>query len=418
MTEDASTTTRRSRWRLVAYFGVVVLVLVAGLVGALVWYASTPQFTARVHQAVVDILERATGGRVEMGAFRWSARNLTIDVDDLTIHGKEAAGEVPYFHVRHLTLDASILSFLAPKIHLISLTAESPTLHLIVLPDGTTNQPQPRVASNKPLPQTLLSMAIEQTRVQDGLLLVNDRKVPFEMAAGPLQLTMRYLSEQAAYQATLDTQNITFRLKNSTETHSRLQVSLHLTRDTVKIDGLNLQTGNSRLMATGEMRNFAAPSWQTNVWGSVDAREIGAMTGVDGLRNGKAQLSMDAHGSADGTFRVSGHVDLRSGEWEAPWLRLRNVDLHTNVTVDDDQCSLTDFSSVLEDQGRIAGSMVLKHCVGPSAPIVTAVCEKCFSAVKNWAQTTQSTRAAGAPASEVREENGKACRAGISAAAS
>ena len=372
MTEDASTTTRRSRWRLVAYIGVVVLVLVAGLVGALVWYASTPQFTARVHQAVVDILERATGGRVEMGAFRWSARNLTIDVDNLTIHGKEVAGEIPYFHVRHLTLNASILSFLAPKIHLISLTAESPTLHLIVLPDGTTNQPQPRVASNKPLPQTLLSMAIEQTRVQNGLLLVNDRKVPFEMAAGPLQLTMRYLSEQAAYQATLDTQNITFRLKNSTETHSRLQVSLHLTRDTVKIDGLNLQTGNSRLMATGEMRNFAAPSWQTNVWGSVDAREIGAMTGVDGLRNGKAQLSMDAHGSADGTFRVSGHVDLRSGEWEAPWLRLRNVDLHTNVTVDDDQCSLTDFSSVLEDQGRIAGSMVLKHCVGPSAPIVTA----------------------------------------------
>ena len=46
------------------------------------------------------------------------------------------------------------------------------------------------------------------------------------------------------------------------------------------------------------------------------------------------------------------------------------MDLHTNVTVDDDQCSLTDFSSVLEDQGRIAGSMVLKHCVGPSAPVV------------------------------------------------
>ena len=57
-------------------------------------------------------------------------------------------------------------------------------------------------------------------------------------------------------------------------------------------------------------------------------------------------------GAADGKFRVSGHVDLRSGEWEAPWLRLRNVDLHTNVTVDNDQCSLTDFSSVLEDREK------------------------------------------------------------------
>jgi translocation and assembly module TamB len=371
MTEDASTTKQRSRWRWVAYTGAAAVLLVGVLVGSLAWYASTPTFTAHVHRAVVDVLERATGGRVEMGSFRWSVRHFTIEVDDLTIHGKEAPGEVPYFHVRHLSLDASLLTFLTPRIHLTSLTAVSPTFHLIVLPDRTTNQPQPRVASSEPLPQTLLSMAIEQTRIQGGLLLVNDRKVPFELAAGPMQLVMRYMSEQSVYQATLDTKNITFRLKNSTETHSRLQVSLRLAQDSVWIDSLHLQTGDSRLMATGEVRDFAAPSWKTNVWGSVDAREIGAMTGEDELRNGKAQLSMEAQGTADGKFRVSGHVDLQSGEWEAPWLRLRNVDLHTNVTVDDDQCSLTDFSSVLEDEGKISGSMVLRHCVGPSERVIT-----------------------------------------------
>ncbi|MHB1672667.1 MAG: translocation/assembly module TamB domain-containing protein [Acidobacteriaceae bacterium] len=373
MMEDASTTKRRSRWRWVAYIGPAALLLVAVLVGSLVWYASTPKFTARVHRKVVDALERATGGRVEMGAFRWSARTLTIEVDDLTIHGKEGPGEVPYFHVRHLTLDASLLTFLTPKIRLTNLTAVGPTIHLIVLPDGTTNQPHPSVASNRPLPQSLLSMAIEQTRVQDGWLLVNDRKMPFEMAAGPMHLMMWYLSEQAAYQASLDTRNITFRLKNSTETHSRLQVSLRLARDSVTIDSLDLQTGNSRLMATGEVRNFAAPDWKTNVWGSVDAREVGAIAGEDELRNGKAQLSIEAHGTADGKFRVSGHVDLRSGEWEAPWLRLRNVDLRTNVNVDNDTCSFTDFSSVLEDQGKISGSMVLQHCVGPPTPVISPV---------------------------------------------
>lgn len=370
MTEDASTTTPRSRWRWVAYTVAAALLLVAALVGSLAWYASTPKFTARVHESVVGALERATGGRVEMGWFRWSVRNFTIEVDDLTIHGKEGPGEVPYFHVRHLTLDASLLTFLTPKIRLTSLTAVSPTLHLIVLPDGTTNQPQPQVASTEPLPQTLLSMAVEQTRVQDGWLLMNDHKVPFEMAAGPMHLMMRYIPEQAAYQATLDTRNITFRLKNSTETHSTLQVSLRLAQDSVRIDSLHFQTGDSRLMATGELRDFSAPNWKTKVWGSVDAREIGAMTGEDELRNGKVQLSMEAHGAADGKFLVSGHVDLRSGEWEAPWLRLRAVDLHTNIAVDDDTCSFTDFSSVLEDDSKISGSMALRHCVGPSAPVI------------------------------------------------
>ena len=372
MTEDASTTKRASRWRWVATTAAVAALLVAMLIGSLAWYASTPTFTARVHQAVIDVMERATGGRVEMGSFRWSVRHFTIEVNDLTIHGKESPGEIPYFHVQHLTLDASLLTFLTPEIRLTSLTAISPTFHLIVLPDGTTNQPQPRVASNESLPQTLLNMAIEQIRIEDGMVLVNDRKVPFELTAGPMQLMMRYMWEQSAYQATLDTRNITFRLKNSTEVHSRLQVKLQLMRDSIRIDSLNLQTGESRLMATGEVRNFSAPNWTTNVWGSVDAREIGAMTGEDELRNGKAQLSMEAHGAADGKFRVSGHVDLRSGEWEAPWLRLRNVDLHTNVTVDDNDCVLTDFSSALEDQGKISGSMVLQHCVGPSAPVVVS----------------------------------------------
>jgi translocation and assembly module TamB len=370
MTEDASTTKRASRWRWVAITVAVAVLLVGALIASLAWYASTPAFTAHVHQEVINVLERATGGRVEMGSLRWSVRHFTIDIEDLTIHGKEGPGEIPYFHVKHLMMDASLLTFLTPRIRLTSLTAVSPTFHLIVLPNGTTNQPQPRVASSEPLPQTLLSMAVEQTRIEDGMVLVNDRKVPFELAAGPMHLIMRYMPQQSAYQASLNTRNITFRLKNSTETHSRLQVKLELARDSIKVDSLNLQTGDSRLMATGEVRDFAAPSWKTNVWGSVDAREIGAMTGEDELRNGKAQLSFEAHGAAGGRFRVSGHVDLRSGEWEAPWLRLRNVDLHTNVTVDDDQCSLTDFSSVLEDGGKISGSMVLRHCVGPSAPVV------------------------------------------------
>ena len=368
--ENGAAKTRRSRWRMVAYAVAAMLALVVALIGALVWYANTPQFAARVHHAVVDVLERTTGGRVEMRSFRWSLRHFAIEVNDLTIHGKEAAGEVPYFHVSHLMLHASILTLLSPKISLTSLTAESPTIHLIVYPDGTTNQPQPRVASQQPLPQALLSMAIDDTRVENGVFLLNNRKIPFNLAAGPIQLAMRYVSDPAEYQASLDIRNITFRLKSDSGAHSRLKVSLRLRRDAVKIENLDLETGNSRLIGSGELQNFSSPSWQANIRGSVDARQIGAMTGVDALRAGIAQLSIDAHGAANGTFQVSGHVVMRSGAWVAPWLTLRNVDLRTNIYVDNDTCSLTDFSSVLDDQGRIAGSMVLKHCVGPSAPVI------------------------------------------------
>jgi translocation and assembly module TamB len=376
----ASDTPRRTgglRWRYVAYVATVALALTIAVVGTAIWYASTPRFAMRVHRTLVDTLERATGGKVEIRSFEWSVRHLTVEVDGLTIHGKESPDQAPYFHVDHLTLHAKIISFFTPKIALASLTAQRPTFHLILYPDGTTNQPQPHTASNQPLPQTLLSLAIDNTRVQDGLILLNNRAVPWEMASGPLQLTMQYESASVNYQAELETKNITFRLKNATEAHSQLKARVSLTRNVVKIDSLDLKTGRSQLAVTGQLRNFSQPSWHMTVNGSIDAREMGAITGEDELRNGEARLNIRAHGEpgesedANATFQVTGHVDLRSAEWESSWLRLRNVELHTNLIVDDDQCSLTGFSSVLDDGGKIGGSLVMKHCVGPSAPVVS-----------------------------------------------
>jgi translocation and assembly module TamB len=37
--------------------------------------------------------------------------------------------------------------------------------------------------------------------------------------------------------------------------------------------------------------------------------------------------------------------------------------------VDENDCVLTDFSSVLEDGGKVSGKMVLRHCVGPSEAV-------------------------------------------------
>ncbi len=367
--------TRRLGRRHVVYVAAVVLALAIAIAGTLLWYASTPQFAARVHQTLVTTLERATGGKVEIRSFQWSVRHLAIEVDGLTIHGKESPDQAPYFHLDHLTLRAKIISFFTPKIALASLSAERPTLHLILYPDGTTNQPQPHTASKQPLPQTLLSLAVDNTRIQDGLILLNNRAVPWEMAAGPLQLTMQYAGAKAEYQATLATKDITFKLKNAAQAHSQLSARVNLSRDAVSLESLDLKTGHSLLAVTGQLRNFSHPSWQIAIHGSIDAREVGAITGEDELRDGLAQLRIQAHGDpgdgATANFQATGHVDLRSGEFESSWLRLRKVDLHTDLIVDNDQCSLTGFSSVLEDQGRIAGSLVMKHCVGPSAPTVS-----------------------------------------------
>lgn len=366
----------RLRWRHGAYFIIIVVVIAAAVIGGALWYASRPQFAARVRRTVVATLERTTGGKVDIGSFQWSVRRLAIQVNDLTVHGKEGPGEAPYFHVDRLTLRAKILSFFTPTIALASLSAQHPVFHLILYRDGTTNQPQPRHASGKPLSEVLLHLAVDRTRVENGVVLLNDRRIPWEMAAGPLQLTVRYLADEKEYHSQIKTKNITFRLKNATEAHSELTASVNLGRDQVKLESLDLKTGNSRLFVTGQLRNFSQPAWQVAVRGTLDARQVGAITGESQLRDGVAGLNIHAHGAPASTgekFQVTGHVDLRHGAWQAPWLRLSNVELHTNLIVNNDQCSLTNFSSLLDDGGRISGSLIMKHCVGPSAPTISAV---------------------------------------------
>lgn len=359
-------------WRHFVYPAAALAVPAIVILGLAFWYAGTPQFAARVRQTLVSTLEHVTGGRVEIHSFQWSALHLSAEIDGLTIHGKESADQAPYFHVDHLTLGAKIVSFFSPKIVLSNLYAERPVFHLILYPDGTTNQPQPRIASKSALPEALLNLAIDQTRVEDGVILLNNRAIPWEMAAGPLRLAMQYGGSGVGYQGLLEAGNLTFRLKNASEAHSTLRTNFVLRENYFQVENFDLTTGGSQLAATAQVQDFAHPHWQAQLHGGVDARELGALTGQNELRDGIVQMNLKAHGApgqnAEANFQVTGHIDLRNGEYESDWLRLRKVELHTNLLVDNDQCSLTGFSSILEDQGRITGSLVLKHCVGPSKP--------------------------------------------------
>ena len=112
---------RRSRHRGLRRFGRIVLYFVAGivvLVLAGLWFASTASFANYVRAKLVDVLSTATGGRVEVGGFRWHPLKLEAEVDQLTIHGLEAPGEVPYAHVDKVALRAKIIDLFKAQVGL------------------------------------------------------------------------------------------------------------------------------------------------------------------------------------------------------------------------------------------------------------------------------------------------------------
>ena len=131
--------------------------LFAGLAGAILlgvlgWYTTTDSFQSWVRHRLVAELERITGGRVELREFHTVPLHFQVEIRDLTIHGREAANEIPYGHVDRVVAQIKIISALGAEVGFSSLVLERPLVHIILYPDGTSNQPAPPFPLRQILP--------------------------------------------------------------------------------------------------------------------------------------------------------------------------------------------------------------------------------------------------------------------------
>ncbi len=147
----------------------------------LLMLAATGIFVARsgwlreaVRERIVSEAERATGGRVETGAFTFDWSTLTAELDRLTIHGTETAGQSPLLTVDRVAIGLKVVSLMEGKFNIARLEAETPRVHLIFQPDGTTNIPQPKTRHRgKPGAETILDLRIGVFNLANGAMSQN-----------------------------------------------------------------------------------------------------------------------------------------------------------------------------------------------------------------------------------------------------
>ncbi|HKR97693.1 MAG TPA: hypothetical protein VJW55_20110, partial [Candidatus Angelobacter sp.] len=145
-----------------------VLLLLLGF-SVLLWYVTTDSFQQMARARVVTALEQATGGKVELRAFHAVPLRRQVEVRDLTIHGKEAAGEQPYAHVDSMIAVINLSSALCAKLAFYSLVLQHPVIHVIFYPDGSTNQPTPPQKGNASL-ERLFAVSARKLEVRKGEL--------------------------------------------------------------------------------------------------------------------------------------------------------------------------------------------------------------------------------------------------------
>jgi translocation and assembly module TamB len=354
---------RGRRVRRLSLFAVVWTILVVIVcVGMAVWYASTPSFENRVRRAVIVELEKSTGGRVELGRFGWHLTHLEFEADDLTIHGLEAAGQVPYAHIDRLFVRLQILSFFRTKIGINYLEGDHPVVHLIVYPDGSTNQPRPKRPSTSNSTGQVFNLAIGRTVLNNGVAILNEQQIPFNLAVNNLATQVDYVPTRDHYIGTIHAEDIVTQRGADTPVHSQLDASVEMGRNSANLVSLTLQSGpqgkseKTVLRASGTLDNFAAPHWQFTMKGAIDALEIRALTGVPGLDGGTAQLEANGHG-VNSQFVVDGTARISGGAYRTGTVHVMGVTADGVAHVTQDLIAVTGIHARLATGGLVTGEM-------------------------------------------------------------
>src|SRR5665213_1315013 len=192
----------RSRWR---WNSAGLAVALIAIIAALFFWVNSKQFEDTMRRRLAVQLQSATGGRVEIGSFHWHLFDLDAEANGVIIHGDEAPSDAPYAQVDHLHVRLSLLGFWSPRILLRDLEIVRPRFHLIIYPDGATNQPHPAKPKKQKqsAAETLFDLEAGRLEVEQGMLDIDNRATAFDFQDRyqPLDFKADHVSLLAQYVA-------------------------------------------------------------------------------------------------------------------------------------------------------------------------------------------------------------------------
>jgi len=347
---DPAPKPRRSRWKIYLLFAFLGLVL---MLAASLWYTTTEGFQAYVRGRIVQILERQTGGRVELGAYHTIPLHLQVEIRDLTIHGLESADQIPLAHVDSVVARIKVISLLQTQFGFESLDLEHPVIHLIVYPDGSTNQPEPkfpRSSSNSPI-ETIFSLSINQFSVRRGEFIWNNEKVPFDLDTRNLTADMTYSFLRRRFDSHVVLGKVDTSLPGMQPFAWTAATHFTLGRRSMSVETLTWDTGRSHVEFHGLIRDFRKPVIQGNYTAHLNLLEASEVFRLPELHAGSIDLAGVGSWSQE-DYSASGKVTANQIEYRNAKINVRDVGGTSDFSLDPRELKLQ------RTQGRLLGGSV------------------------------------------------------------
>jgi translocation and assembly module TamB len=364
MSEEAEARPGRRRWWKIP---LLVLVSLAPVLAGLRWYTTTDSFQAMIRRRLVAELERVTGGRVELESIHTMPFELRVDVRGLTIHGRESANDIPYAHVDRLAVQLKIISLLGAEFGFRSVVLDRPVLHIIFHPDGTTNQPTPRIrgaGASHPLEQ-LFALSITRLQVRGGTLLWGDQTVPLDFTAEDILADMSYSFLFRRFESSLRVGKGGTKVKDWRPFSWMADARFALGRNSLEVRSLKVTSGHSQITANGKLDDFQRPKINLTYNILLDLSDAAAIGRQPEIRHGTFQA--EGHGAWSlEDFSSAGRVWVKDFEGRDRNAALSGAALAGQFSVTPERLALAQMQARLLG-GTVLGDLEISNWLPPTA---------------------------------------------------
>src|SRR6266567_191987 len=314
---------RRPTWRKIGRYLFLGSLLCLLLFSGLLWYVTTDSFQPMVRGRIIAAIERATGGRVELGSFHAIPLRLEVEVRDLTIHGRESPGDVPYAHVDSMSAIVNLPSVLGARISFHSLTLQHPVVHIRFYSEGSTNQPSPKQQGAADF-EELFSFSVARLDVRHGELLWQDQRLPLDFTVNDIAASMHYSFLHRRYAGNLAIGKAEARYDGYRPVAWTGRTNFAVDRNGIAIQSLRVASEGSRLDGNGTVVDFRNPVFKGDYSLVLDLVQAGAVSRQTKLKAGTLHFGGNGSWSRE-TFSSSGTFDVRDLFWQDRNISARNA---------------------------------------------------------------------------------------------
>ena len=367
---------RRWRLTLIAIGSLAGLLLIAATAAFLALQSNW--FLEKVRERIVSTSETATGGRVELGSFRFDWRRLRAEVHDFVIHGAEPAGRPPLFRAGSAAIGFRVVSLWRRQADVEYLDVAGPHVYLIFYPDGRTNIPQPKLKANpeRNAVATILDLAVGRFHLENGVLEIESRgKTAFEARGQNLSARFLYeaaeprpsgtgasragprgrpgvrttnvptgdlpLADRARYRGNISIQPLDLRWGDHSPIPLQVNATLAIESNRLEIAAAKLVMENSAITFSGAVRNFASPeiSLRYGLRASLDGAQRALK--LNPAARGAVEAECEALWRGGADYRVAGKFHVYDASYRSGAAALRQLRADGDLAIDATRVAVT-----------------------------------------------------------------------------